>query len=294
MAILIPFFKASGAGNDFVLIDNMSRWLPGEKSTLARAICDRNFGVGGDGLLVIEPARSADFTMLYFNADGSFGGMCGNGGRCAAMFAFKAGYTKARFSFRALHHTYRGEARGGNVRLEMKDVSRVRGPVSVHLGPSGEWACHYVDSGSPHVVSFCADIQGISVHTIGKMLRGHKAFGAKGVNVNFVRLGSRGTLEMRTYERGVEAETLACGTGAIACALAADQVFGLESPVRVKTRSGRVLNVGFRKDGATYRQITLEGEARIIFNGNILYDVDKSIIDDIFLGDLKRPSSSRE
>jgi diaminopimelate epimerase len=271
MPIEIPFHKATGAGNDFVLIDNMTGWLHTEKSALARVLCDRHFGIGADGLVVLEPAKRADFTMLYYNADGSFGGMCGNGGRCAALFAHKAGYSASSFSFRALAHTYRGTVTGDNVSIHMKNVSRIRGPRRIDLGSLGEWEYYKIDTGAPHIVCFCRNLSAIPVATIGRLLREHVAFAPVGTNVNFASLCRGHSVAMRTYERGVEAETLACGTGAIATALAAHQVFGVKSVVGVKTRSKQLLCVEFNQSGSYYSKIILSGEARILLDGRCLY-----------------------
>jgi diaminopimelate epimerase len=267
----ISFTKLTGAGNDFVAIDNMGRGLTVDKNRLSRALCDRHFGVGADGILVLEPSADADFAMLYYNADGSFGGMCGNGGRCSAVFAHANGIAGTTMRFEALGHIYRAEILDNGVRLWMKD------PVVPHKSISVDscgrpWVCHPVDTGSPHVVVFTNDLAGIPVAEVGRALREHASFAPAGTNVNFVQALGSGDIAMRTYERGVESETLACGTGSVASSIIACLEHGMKPPVRVHAFSGDTLIVNFRIDGGKISDVVLEGPALSLFSGKTLYD----------------------
>lgn len=257
-----------GAGNDFVVIDNRSLRLK-RPDSIARRICDRHRGVGADGMLLVERSRKADFRMMYFNADGSYGGMCGNGGRCIAAFAVANGIAPRKHRFETLNHVYRAEVGPkGIVRLWMKD------PKNLEIGhslPYGDQilSVHTVDTGSPHAVVFVqrGRLKSLDVVGIGRWLRHHEAFKPGGVNANFVeRIGVR-SIVMRTYERGVEAETQACGTGSVACSVLGSVLTGLTSPVLVMTSSGDKLRVSFTRTNDGIRDVILEGPAVVSFKG---------------------------
>ena len=274
---IIQFTKASGAGNDFVVIDNMSNMLDLDKARLAVALCSRAFGVGADGLLLLEPSTRADFFMRYYNADGSYGGMCGNGGRCAARYAFLNGLVAATMTFEALDHIYAAEMSGENVRLTMKDPSTIAANVNIALARRTLLG-HVVNTGSPHVVIFEQSMDSVDVVSIGKEVRNHEMFRPEGTNVDFVRVSQDGTVRLRTYERGVEAETLACGTGAVASAIVVAAAQGLRSPVRLHVQSGEELRVHFQREGGSFRQVILEGSAHFPFSGTLLYDSIRGIV----------------
>jgi len=268
----LQFTKASGAGNDFVLLDATRAPLPVAHAPLARAVCDRHFGVGADGLLVLEPSARADFLMRYYNADGSYGGMCGNGGRCAARFAFLEGIAGRHQRFEALDYVYEADvAESGSVRLHMKDPSGLRTGLRLSVGRARPVEGTFIDTGAPHLVVFAEDLDHLDVKHLGRALRRDPAFAPEGTNVNFVS-GGGSTVRIRTYERGVEAETLACGTGSVASALVASGRETLESPVRVAVRSGEELLVHFEGTSGSWHHIALEGSAHILFKGTILYD----------------------
>ena len=277
MTVPISFTKASGAGNDFVLVNNFNGDLRVDYPALARAVCDRHFGVGGDGLLVVEKSALADFAMQYFNADGSWGGMCGNGGRCVARFAHQAGIAGPRQRFEALGHVYDAEISGDTVTLHMKDPVSYRTPLALTAPGSISDAC-FLDTGAPHVVLFVADPGAVDVGQVGRGIRNRAEFQPDGTNVNFVRQAAPSAIELRTYERGVEAETLACGTGSVAAALAASAAFGLTSPVTVRVRSGETLTVHFRGSPGSWRDVRLEGSAHLLFTGTLLFQTDPPII----------------
>jgi len=266
----IHFVKASGAGNDFVLIDNTSGSLSADHSSLAVILCKRHTGIGADGLIVLEKSVKADFAMKYYNADGSYGGMCGNGGRCAALFARGTGLAKSKLSFEALDFIYQAEVAGQSVRLTMKNP----GPITTRKLriQSKEFELTCVDTGSPHVVIFDPNLENIDVLGIGREIRVHESFNPHGTNVNFVANELDGEIAYRTYERGVEAETLACGTGAVAVAIAAHLRKGVGPPVALRTRSNEKLTVSFQYDGELYINVILDGPAIILFEGKLLYD----------------------
>ncbi len=266
----IDFIKMHGAGNDFVVIDNRSLRLK-RPDSLARLVCDRHRGVGADGLLLVERSRRADYRMMYYNADGSYGGMCGNGGRCIAAFAAANRIASRKHRFEALDHIYRAEVGSrGIVRLWMKD------PKNLEIGhslPYGDQilSVHTVDTGSPHAVVFVqrGRLKSLDVVGIGRWLRNHEAFKPNGVNANFVeRVGVR-SIVIRTYERGVEAETQACGTGSVACSILGSVLTGLTSPVMVMTTSGDKLRVSFDRSDDQIRDVILEGPVVTSFEGRI-------------------------
>ena len=277
MNVPISFTKASGAGNDFVLVNNFTGGLRIDLARFASAVCDRHFGVGGDGLLVLGKSTRADFTMLYYNADGSSGGMCGNGGRCIARFALMEGVAGRNQRFEALDHIYDAEVGEGSVRLHMKDPVDIRPGLSFSFrGKQMQGA--FIDTGAPHAVILEEALESLDVMELGGAIRHDPRFSPAGTNVNFVRIRDGSTVELRTYERGVESETLACGTGSVASALIASDLFALSSPVSVAVRSGEKLFVHFRKTGSAWTDVFLEGSAHMLFKGSLLYDEDQSII----------------
>ena len=277
MTIPIVYTKASGAGNDFVLVNDLAGNIRVDFARLARAACDRHFGVGGDGLLVLQESSRADFTMLYYNADGSSGGMCGNGGRCIARFAYLEGVAGKSQHFEALDYLYEAEVGESSVRLHMKDTQGIRKDLRFSV-PGGEMAGTFIDTGAPHAVIFVEEIDRLDVMSIGRGIRYDPMFAPSGTNVNFVRIGSGSTIAIRTYERGVESETMACGTGSVASALVSSEVHSLASPVTVAVRSGESLTVRFTKSGLSWTDISLDGSAHMLFTGTMLYHQSESTI----------------
>ena len=225
-AIEIEFTKMTGAGNDFILVDFLSGDINLNWSVIVPMLCNRRYGIGADGLLIICPGKRADFLMEYYNADGSFGGMCGNGGRCAALYAMKK-FSRQEIKFEALDYIYRASTNGTNVKLQMKDPL---GLYSNRLNLDNEViSFSFIDTGAPHVVILLNDIsenlrnqiQSDNFNRIGSQIRYNAMFAPAGANVNFIGIVDNKTISMRTYERGVEEETLACGTGAVASAIVA-------------------------------------------------------------------------
>ncbi len=273
MVQTLPFVKCSGAGNDFVLLDNMKRKFSLSLPDLARTLCSRPFGIGADGLLVLEPSSRSEFVMQYYNADGSYGGMCGNGGRCAAMYAYRRGYVKELMRFEALDFEYRAQLVGDEIRLFMKNPIgiRVESELQNQIAEATS-APIFLNTGSPHLVVRVADTNRVEVFGLGRTLRYHARFAPEGTNVNFLTVDKENSITLRTYERGVEGETLACGTGSVASAVASAQVWGCEPPISVHVRSGETVVVSFEKKDEQWANVSLQGSAHILFSGNIFYD----------------------
>jgi diaminopimelate epimerase len=263
----IDFTKATGLGNDFVIIDDREGRIAFDPGELAPALCDRHFGVGADGLLILKWSDRADFLMEYYNADGSTGGMCGNGGRSLALFAHVRGLAGARQTFEALGHLYHAEVTEAGVRLRMKTPTNLREETGIQAAGT-TLDGYFVDTGAPHFVTFCDDLEGVDVERLGSELRRHEIVQPAGTNVDLVRVLGEKEIAIRTYERGVEAETLACGTGSVASAYVSCLHRGVHPPVKVEVRSGAELNVELSND----LDVWLEGGARILFDGRCLYD----------------------
>ncbi len=269
----LQFAKMTGAGNDFVLIDDRADRLT-QIPRIARRLCDRRFGVGADGLLVIKRSRIADYRMLYYNADGTSGGMCGNGGRCIARYAILKRIAAARHTFEALRHVYRARARGRQITLHMKDATLDTLGCRLRLA-SGVLRYDRINTGAPHATialpqtSAGTRLESVDMLTLGRRLRYHRAFSPEGTNVNLYEPAGRDTIRMRTYERGVEDETLACGTGSIASAISAALELHMNPPITVITQSRRRLRVNFRLDEGIATAVTLTGPAELVFEGTV-------------------------
>jgi len=265
----LPFVKMTGAGNDFVVIDNRSLRLSLTADQIGW-LCDRHFGIGADGLLAVEPAGQpdADFRMRYYNADGGEAEMCGNGARCFARYVHplrRACAEKVRFLTPAGLIT--GEYVGEEVRIGLTAPTEIKTHQRADFG-WGEIEYHFINTGVPHVVFFVSDEDEPEVIVQGRAIRRSSIF-PRGTNVNFVQITEAGKLIVRTYERGVEAETLACGTGVVASALLTSRVRHLALPLGVKVRAGDTLTVDAQVDGDGYRDVTLTGPALEVFSGEI-------------------------
>ncbi len=263
----VPFVKMSGSGNDFILIDHRSGGL--DESVLdgfVAGICRRRLSVGADGVILIEPSQTADFRWRFFNADGSGAEMCGNGARCAARFAYHQGICGRDMRFETGAGLVGAQVSGARVKVRLTDPHslRLEAPVEV----AGETLMlSSINTGVPHVVVSVEEVDEVDVSALGRAIRFHGQFAPDGTNVNFICREPSGGIAIRTYERGVEGETLACGTGAVAGALVAACRFGRPSPVPVRTRSGETLTVFFRHSDGRFRDIHQEGEARFIYAG---------------------------
>lgn len=267
----LAFDKMNGAGNDFVIIDNRRQAIPVEEQPeLARKICRRMFSVGADGLIFIENSDKADFRWNFYNSDGSVAEMCGNGSRCAARFAYRHKIAGKKVKFETLAGIIEAEigAEEELVRVKMPRPQDFRLDLSLALGDQERPVAH-VDTGVPHAVIFVGEEE-VPVKTWGRKVRFHELFAPRGANANFVTLLPDGRLKVRTYERGVEAETMACGTGVVASALIAAIQKGKESPVEVVTSGGGVLTIFFElSDGPVAENVYMQGPARLVCTGEI-------------------------
>lgn len=256
----IAFHKYQGTGNDFVMIDNRTGLFDRQNNELVALLCHRRFGVGADGLILIQLHPDFDFEMIYFNADGYEGSMCGNGGRCAVAFAHTLGLFDTNTTFMATDGLHEATINSeGEVRLKMQEVS----------GIERNDGFTYLNTGSPHYVAFSQALKDKDVLAEGRAIRYNERFAAVGTNVNFVEKQADNTLFVRTYERGVEDETYSCGTGVTAAALTAST--DLPSPIRIKTLGGN-LQVEFEViDNQTFKNIYLTGAAQKVFEGTFNY-----------------------
>ncbi len=266
----IPFYKMQGSGNDFILVDNRRGILKGKNfKDLAITVCNRHYSVGADGLVIIVPSKKADFKWRFFNADGSEAEMCGNGSRCAARFAFIKKIAGKDMAFETLAGIIHADVGKNAVKVQLTGASGLRQNIAVSL-ESGMRMGHFIDTGVPHLVYLSKDLDREDVDRIGRTTRYHEIFRPAGTNVNFVQVQGPHKLRIRTYERGVEGETLACGTGAVAGALIAGSLGLISSPVDVFTRGGERLSVSFERGTEGFSSIHLEGAAQVICEG-ILY-----------------------
>ena len=255
----ISFYKYQGTGNDFVILDNRTGIFNSITTDQVQLLCDRKFGVGADGLMLLNTKEGYDFEMIYYNADGSHSSMCGNGGRCMIKFASKIGIHKYTYRFIAIDGIHEAEIDRNQVRLKMNDVKNVE-----------EHSSHAIlNTGSPHFVKFASDVMNIDVVETGRDIRNSKPYAAEGINVNFVESLGEDQIYVRTYERGVEDETLSCGTGVTAAALVSSHNARGFNRVEVKTPGGN-LSVEYTKlDDSNYENIWLCGPAELVFTGEI-------------------------
>ena len=265
----IAFYKMSGSGNDFIVIDNRDG-VVGEKhlSRWIASVCRRKRAVGADGLILIETSERADFKWRYFNADGGEAEMCGNGGRCVARLAHLMGIAGPRLSLETQTGVIQAEITDKRVKLEMPQPSTVDLDYPLQVG--GETlTVSSVTVGVPHVVVWVSDLDTAAVFKMGRAIRYHAHYAPAGTNVDFVQPLDDGTLAIRTYERGVEDETLACGTGSVAAALVASAKGRVTSPAALRTRGGECLKIHFARQGDGFRGVFLEGDARVIYEGRL-------------------------
>ena len=252
------FFKYHGTGNDFILLRDMDSEFPADDVERIRQLCERRFGIGGDGLILIRPHEEMDFRMVYFNADGKEGTMCGNGGRCAVAFAHKMGLCGRSVTFEAIDGTHVAKVLApDHIQLKMQSVRN----IDIRQD-------HYeLDTGSPHYVTFVNNVEERDVYRLGREIRLSNAFRAEGINVNFVE-HSKDRLFVRTYERGVENETYSCGTGVVASAICAALRDSSErDEYNVRTKGGD-LRVSFRRERENkFKNVILEGPAVFTFKG---------------------------
>jgi len=286
----IPFMKLSGAGNDFIVVDNRNRAVdPGKMSAFVTSVCTRHLSVGADGLIFIEKAPKAHFRWRFYNNDGGKADFCGNGARCVARFAYLKRIAPKKMRFEGTAGVVEAMVDGESVTVRVPDPTGLRLNIRLDIPPTrrrntGQAAPsqpshmgmtlegHAINTGVPHFVYFVHDTSTAEVIGLGRQIRHHPAFKPAGTNVDFVEVVDRRTIRIRTYERGVEDETLACGSGAIASALVAAVVHKVESPVAVVPLSRRPMAVSFRMDGNRFADVALTGEARAVYEGEMYPD----------------------
>ncbi len=263
----VPFYKMVASGNDFVVIDNR-RNVVAQPIPFTREICRSHTGVGADGVLLIENSKKADFKIRILNADGSEAEACGNGFRCTALLAHERLGLPKRQRFETLGGFVEAEVKGKSVRVRLAapEGFKEREKIEV-LGR--ELHYYFIRIGNPHVVIFVEGLPGLPVFEIGKEIRHHERFKPAGTNVNFVEVLGPQSVAVRTYERGVEQETLACGTGSTASGVVSCLVGHTRPPVKVRTSGGEMLTVDFKKAGDMIREVYLEGEAHFVFEGKL-------------------------
>ncbi len=264
----ISFKKMQGSGNDFILIDNRKGLVAHEEAPeLARRLCKRCFGIGADGLILIEDSNKADFRWMFLNADGSIAEMCGNGGRCAARFAYIIGMCQKRLCFETLAGIIKAEVNEDRVKLQLTPPRDIRQDITIDVDGQ-RLKVDYADTGVPHVVVYTKDVEKEPVAELGRRIRYHEEFAPKGANVNFIEAKTESELKVRTYERGVEGETYACGTGAAASALMSWLKGLVNTPVDIVTSGGERLRVHLEKsDSKNMPDIYLEGKAILVYSG---------------------------
>jgi len=272
MSTMISFTKMSGSGNDFILIDNRRASVPaGKAPELAKTLCRRKVSVGADGLILIERDGEVDFSWRFFNADGSVAEMCGNGARCAARFAHLLGICGSRLAFRTLAGIIHAEVFDRRVKIQLtapRDLC-LEQPLDLD---GRRVTIHAVNTGVPHAVLLLDGMRELERHDVvgqGRKIRFHSHFAPAGTNVNFITVVGPRSLAVRTYERGVEDETLACGTGATASALVAAAKGLVEPPVRVSTRGEEILTIHFHVGSPLPEKVYLEGEVTVVYHGQL-------------------------
>ena len=253
------FYKYQGAGNDFIMVDNRLLSFPKNNQNIINNLCDRRFGIGADGLILLENSNTYDFKMIYFNADGKEGTMCGNGGRCIVAFAKQLKIIDVKANFEAIDGIHFASIKNDLVSLQMMDINHID-IFKTHT---------FLNTGSPHHITFQDNINNINVKEEGSKIRYGNPYFEEGTNVNFVEQINDNSFKMRTYERGVEDETLACGTGATAVAIAANKLNKTkDNHVKLSVLGGN-LEVSFSKEKDSYKNVFLTGPAVKVFKGNI-------------------------
>lgn len=267
--MILEFAKMTGAGNDFIVIDNRTNAIGEDARELAKQLCRRRLSVGADGLILIIPSTTCDFRMRYFNADGSEADMCGNGGRCVAAFAHELGIAGTTMKFESRSGVHSAEVLGDDrVRLAMTDPRAML--LNVELFVDGvARTVHRVNTGVPHAVHEVDDVEDFPVFDVGRAIRMHQKFMPEGTNADFVSVLDERRIALRTYERGVEDETLACGTGSVAAAVVLAALGKVSPPVTVETRGGVPLIVDFYMSDLGFCDVSLSGEARVVYRGEL-------------------------
>jgi diaminopimelate epimerase len=263
----INFTKAEAAGNDFIIIEKDNLPENSDLSKLALHLCTRKKSIGADGLLVYESSETSDFKMRIFNPDGQEVNMCGNGSRCILLYADKK-ISKDSYLIETKAGQLEGQMENGNPKIKLTDPYNLKLNFDLEVDNKSLKA-NFINTGVAHVVCFVDNLEDYDVKNIGRKVRYHKDFQPKGTNANFVKVENENTISIRTYERGVEDETLSCGTGAAASTIITAQLNNMSSPITVKTQSGEILKIHFKKEDNNYKDVYLEGKCNIVYEGKV-------------------------
>lgn len=264
----LNFHKMHGAGNDFILIDDRALCFPLTDTNLIRRLCERNNGIGSEGLILLQPAEQASFKMLFFNPDGHKAGMCGNGARCAALLAYKLKIAPDRMTFDTEAGPVQAEIHPAGIQIGVPAPKPGRLRQKLVLNDA-TITYHFIETGVPHTVIEIKNLENVNIRELGSALRRHEAFAPEGTNVDFMAVTACGSLRVRTYERGVEAETPACGTGIMACALVAGQLGLVSPPVKATCAHGDILEVNYELTAGAFHNVSLRGPAVFVFEGTL-------------------------
>ncbi len=265
----IPFSKMTGCGNDFIIIDNRRKILDADRlGDFVQKVCTHKLSAGADGVVLIEPSDKVNFQWRFFNSDGSLAEMCGNAARCVARFAVLKGIAPSKMAFETLAGIIEAEVAGRQIKVLMVRPTGLKLNIDVPIDGQPR-LMHFINTGVPHVIQFVDQAASVAVKDLGKKVRFHSQFQPAGTNANFVQVVDRKHIKCRTYERGVEDETLACGTGAVASALIAAKKGFVDSPVEVQTSGGEVLKIYFQIRGEEFDRVFLEGDARVVYEGEL-------------------------
>ena len=268
----ILFTKMSGSGNDFRIIDNRESLVKNsEKRDFVSKICIPKVSVGADGVIFIENSEKVDFKWDFYNGDGSSAEMCGNGGRCVARYAYEKKIASNKMAFETTAGTIEAEVKGNYVRIKLTNPENLQRNIDIDLNGK-MYQVDSLNTGVPHAIIYTRDIMDEAVFGLGRCIRSHPIFSPAGTNVDFVQKQGENELRVRTYERGVEDETLACGTGVVASALLASRAGMVQPPVCVETKGGEILTVDFKavSEGESFGDVFLEGSAKLVFEGTIV------------------------
>jgi diaminopimelate epimerase len=271
MQVIIKFWKMHGAGNDFILIDDRLGQFPASDLAWIKQICSPHNGVGAEGLILLQSSDETSFFMRFFNPDGAEADMCGNGLRCAARLAHNLGIAEKEMTIKTNSGLLKAAIMENSVRVAMPLASGIRLNFTVQADEKSI-ICNFINTGVPHAVVETDNLEAVDLQRIGPLLRRHKDFAPQGANVDYMRVTGGHSLSVRTYERGVEGETLACGTGITACAIVAVLNNRLTPPVQATCRHGDTLEVDFKISGNSIENVTLSGPAEYVFEGEISYE----------------------
>lgn len=273
----IHFYKMSGGGNDFIIINTFNTHLETiDKDKLAILLCNRYFSIGADGLIFIEPSYKADFFYRHYNPDGSLANICGNGSRCISLFAYTKNYAGQKMKFESPAGIFSSEIFPDNQTVKVSFVPAINLRLNIPIN-TNDFAgnVHYIEPGVPHAILFFDNIEELDVAKIGKQILYHPQFQPAGTNVNFVSISDDKNIKLRTFERGLEYETMACGTGAISSSILTNIIKNLQPPIYVHTKGGMILEIDFtikhdsNSNPIGAENITMTGEAKFVFEGSI-------------------------